>query len=129
MSEAESKMMLDQIVEGYARHDFGILAAIDKERKQIVGFCGLRFVEQGPDIEVLYGIAREDWGKGLATEAARAVIEDGLDRLRLERIVGMANPSNIASRRVLLKVGMKYERRARHKGEDIVFYAISSQPR
>src|SRR5215471_4212000 len=114
-------MMLDQIVEGYARHDFGILAAIDKERKRIVGFCGLRFVEQGPDIEVLYGIAREDWGKGLATEAARAVIEDGLDRLRLERIVGMANPSNIASPRVLLKVGMKYELRARHKGEDIVF--------
>jgi ribosomal-protein-alanine N-acetyltransferase len=107
---------------------FGSLAAIEKGRKQIVGFCGLRLVEESPSIEVLYGIAREDWGKGLATEAARAVIEDGLDRLRLKRIVGMANPSNVASWRVLQKVGMKYDRQARHNGEDIVFYAISRQP-
>jgi len=129
LTEAESKVMLDSIIEGYATNDFGILAAIDKERKRIVGFCGLRFVEQGPDIEVLYGIAREAWGKGLASEAARAVIQDGLERLRIERIVGMANPLNVASWRVLQKVGMKYERRARDNGEDIVFYAISREPR
>src|SRR5258707_8940965 len=52
---------------------------------------------------------RPYWGKEYATEAARAAIEDGFGRLRLEQIVAMTVPGNVASRRVMERLGMTYD--------------------
>ncbi len=64
------------------------------------------------------------WGRGLATEAARAALRDGFERAGLQRIVAVAHPANLASRHVMEKLGMQYERDAQHKGIDVVLYAI-----
>jgi len=67
--------------------------------------------EGGPailEIEVGYHLARAFWGRGYATEAARACVRFGFEQLNLERIVAVVQPANVASRRVLEKCGLTY---------------------
>jgi ribosomal-protein-alanine N-acetyltransferase len=92
---------------------------------ELIGHCGLRHVDELPgEVEVLYALGRDHWGRGYATEGARAAVGFGFDRLGLERILAFAIPGNRASRRVMEKVGMTYQRRARLFGIDVVEYRI-----
>jgi len=82
------------------------------------------FDQRGPEIEIGYRLAREHWGKGYATEAARAVLTwalgaDGAGPA-LERIIAVTYPQNAASRRVLEKLGM------RCLGETDAYYNVTT---
>lgn len=74
----------------------------------MIGFCGLRPIGESADVEILYGIAPRLWGQGLATEAARAVLDFGFRAAGLSRIYAGADPPNRASFRVIEKLGMRY---------------------
>ena len=63
--------------------------------------------------EIAYGISPAYWGQGRATEVARLLLGFGFDALTLHRIAGTCDPRNVASARVLEKVGMRYEGRMR----------------
>lgn len=76
----------------------------------VMGFCGLRFFADPPEVEILYGITPAHWGQGLATEAAKAVLRYGFEELQLSKIWGGADAPNLASIRVLQKLGMTYEK-------------------
>jgi RimJ/RimL family protein N-acetyltransferase len=91
------------------------------------GYCGLRPLEGTEEIEVVYSIARPFWGRGLATEAVRATLRYAFEEWELERVVGVANVENVASRRVLEKLGMRHERTARYQGELEAWYAVSRE--
>ena len=68
------------------------------------------FDQRGPEIEIGYRLAREHWGKGYATEAARAVLNWALGAAggpALERVIAVTYPQNTASRGVLEKLGMR----------------------
>jgi ribosomal-protein-alanine N-acetyltransferase len=88
---------------GYARY-----ALIHKGDQKLIGFCGIKFeVELGlPDIG--YRMMPAYWGKGLATEAVRAVLEYAHDVLGLEKIIGEVVDQNLASSKVLLKMGFRH---------------------
>ncbi len=74
----------------------------------VIGDCGLvPIAHEGPEIELGYRLARRFWGRGYATEAARAVLAHAFDRLALERVVAVTLPGNLASQRVLEKIGMR----------------------
>jgi ribosomal-protein-alanine N-acetyltransferase len=76
---------------------------------EFVGYCGLlRWREGTPEQtgEIAYGFARPHWGVGFATEAARAAMQWGLVNFDWERIVGLTHPDNVASQRVLARLGM-----------------------
>ena len=93
---------------------------------RLIGHCGLRHVDELPgEVEVLYALGREHWGGGYATEAAGASVRYGFDHADLERIVGIVMPANEASRRVMQKLGMTYDRRARLFGIDVVIYRLN----
>jgi ribosomal-protein-alanine N-acetyltransferase len=64
--------------------------------------------------EMAFNLARSFWGRGLTTEAARLVADFGFRQLGLHRIEATCMPENIASRRVLEKIGMQHEGRMRH---------------
>ena len=98
----------------YEQHGFGLWAAVLKENDQLIGRCGLIYqeVEGAREVEVSYLIDRRYWGRGLATEAARAAVKLGFEKYGLTRIVAMIDPRNVASVRVAEKVGMRYERDA-----------------
>lgn len=92
---------------------------------ELVGFCGLRHMDGGEDVELLYGILPRYWGEGLVTEAAREVLLHGLEACGLTRIMGVTDTPNQRSVRVLQRLGMVFEDRREYKGLDTVFYSIS----
>ena len=67
---------------------------------------------------------RRFWGRGLATEAARAARDHGFDTLGYERLVSLIDPGNLASRRVAEKVGLTLEKEVEKWGKRICVYAI-----
>ena len=97
---------------------------IDKNTQEMVGFCGLQPMVDTQDIEIGWWLARARWGKGLATEAAREAMRDAFERTGLRRIVAIAQPENLASIRVMEKLGMRFERETTHRGIRVVLYAI-----
>ncbi len=73
----------------------------------VVGLNNLRFaLPFAPAVEAAWRLARPYWGQGYAYEAARAMIDDGFGRLGLKEIVAFTVPANIASRRIMEKLGM-----------------------
>jgi [ribosomal protein S5]-alanine N-acetyltransferase len=91
-----------------------ILAVVLAETGRVVGTGDLYIRSQRfRSGEIAYGIAPAYWGRGLATEVARLVLGFGFDVLTLHRIAATCDPRNVASARVLEKVGMQYEGRLR----------------
>ena len=91
----------------WSDHGFGLLAVVDRASGRVVGEAGLQVLDGGPDVELGYTLSHAAWGRGLATEAARAVLRWAFAGLRLERVVAVADPANAASLRVLDKLGMR----------------------
>jgi len=89
----------------FARAGFG-LWIVEVPPATFGGVCGLRPVGDTADLEVLYSLAPALWGRGLATEAARAVVAWAFAGLGLARVLGGVDAPNVASRRVLEKIGM-----------------------
>ena len=73
--------------------------------------------------EVSWVLDRSCWGRGLATEGARASLRYGFEELGLERIISIIRPENAASRRVAEKAGMTCQGEVRWRGRDVVWYA------
>jgi ribosomal-protein-alanine N-acetyltransferase len=121
---AEVRDRLIRRMDHQRRHGFTLWAVEEKATGHVVGACGLKLLEDvGPEVEVGYHFAREAWGKGYATEAAAACLRLGFDRLRLARIVGVVDPANFASQRVLEKIGLIYEGRGWHYNRELLRYA------
>jgi [ribosomal protein S5]-alanine N-acetyltransferase len=108
--------------ESFGAHGFGQWVILARGGGELIGFCGLRHFGEPPEVEVLYGLAPQFWGRGLATEAARAMLADGFGRLGLERIYAGADPPNAASLRVMEKAGMAFDRRTRVNGLEAVYF-------
>lgn len=82
------------------------------------GTCGLLYRENLDVIDVGFAFLPEFWGRGYATEAAKAMLEYGYETLGIERIVGLTSPKNAGSIRVLEKLGMSFERELKMWDED-----------
>ena len=97
----------------YDRRDgYGFWAAIDTSTDRFLGWFHLRPHEGDPvdQPELGYRLRREAWGKGYATEGARALIRKGFTDLGAQRVVATAFGDNLASRRVMEKSGMTLAR-------------------
>jgi RimJ/RimL family protein N-acetyltransferase len=90
------------------RGNYGLWAIIEKSNGEFLGWVALKDLDGNPEIEVGYGLRKEAWGRGVATEIARELVRYGFEDLGLERIVGVTRPLNMASRNVLTKLGMTY---------------------
>ena len=123
-SREKVEQRLQYYISHYEPHGFGMWAVVHKDEGKMIGWCGLVFLDGTPEVEVGYGVAREYWGQGLMTEAARASLRYGFEKVGLERIVAVAMPENLASRRIMEKLGMRYEKKVFHYGHDLVYYAV-----
>ncbi len=86
---------------------YGRWGCVLRQTQSIIGFCGLKYLAELDEVDVGYRLLPDYWGRGLATEACRASLEFGFGTLQLERIIGLVLPENIASIRVMEKVGMQ----------------------
>jgi ribosomal-protein-alanine N-acetyltransferase len=94
----------------YAKYGIGRWAVVPRHSSTLIGWAGLKFMPEDNEYDLGYRFLEEHWGKGYATESATAVLEYGLKKLPGARIVGKAVVGNVASIRVLQKIGMKFER-------------------
>jgi ribosomal-protein-alanine N-acetyltransferase len=94
----------------FAAHGFGYWVLLRAGDDVLIGFCGLRVVDDGPEVELLYGLAPDRWGEGLATEASEAVLAYAFGTLGLARVVARTDTPNRASARVMERLGMAFER-------------------
>ena len=100
----------------YATYGYGRFACVWKETGDVIGFSGVKFVPEISETELGYRFFPEYWGKGLATEAGQASIEFARSDLGLKRLVAMVHPDNVASARVLAKLGFSVEKRLSYSG-------------
>ena len=94
-----------------------------------MGFCG--FASYGEEIEIGWRLAPEYWRQGFGTEAARAVLEYGLNDLGFHSLVSVAQTENIASIKIMQRIGMTYRETTIDNscGREVVVYATSAASR
>ncbi|HZW99603.1 MAG TPA: GNAT family N-acetyltransferase [Trueperaceae bacterium] len=107
LDPGEALRWLDVTRANYALRGYGMFALEDLDTGAVVGFIGIVHPGGQPEPEVKYAFARDRWGKGLATEAVRGVVEYGSSVHGLRRMIATTAPENVASHRVLLKSGFE----------------------
>lgn len=109
-----------------AAQGFGFYPVLLKESGTIIGHAGLGYLEAKTEIELAYVLDVQYWRRGLATEAARAILAHGFATIGLERIVAVAFPANLRSVGVMKRCGMTSCGLARHFGREVVKYEARS---
>lgn len=119
------ELFVNRQVELFSERGFCRWKLLLKPAQEMIGFCGVGFWGDSLDPEIGWWLARPYWGRGLATEAARIALRDALERVGLDRIISIARPANIASTRIMEKLGFKLECEFDKDGVPLVRYAIS----
>lgn len=108
----------------YKINGFGRWAVILKETNKFLGWCGLKLNEENI-VDLGFRFFRNEWGKGFATESSIASLNYGFTNLNINEIFGRTSIENIASKRVLEKIGMKFIKMGKFSGiSNAVYYSI-----
>src|SRR5690349_13480031 len=90
---------------------------------KLIGHGGLNYVPEFGETEVLWALHPEAWGRGYATEVAKAALAYGFDTLGLDLIFAITLEDNVASQAVMKRIGLTYRKRVDYKGfKDIVWF-------
>lgn len=110
LTREETERFVQRQIDHWATHGFGMWAAESRDDAQLIGYVGLAIPtwlpEVLPAVEVGWRLRPDHWGRGLATEGGRASLRYGFEELGLDRIVSIFVPDNVASGRVMAKLGM-----------------------
>jgi [ribosomal protein S5]-alanine N-acetyltransferase len=111
-SIAQTQERIEGFITCYKEFGFGKWAVLLKESKALIGYCGIAVdrIDNKDEKELGYRLDSRFWGQGLATEVATAAIQCGFEQFKLPYVLGIVERANIASVRVLGKIGMRYER-------------------
>lgn len=115
MTRPESDAGIQRLEAHWASHGYGLYAVDAATRPgrppEFIGFVGIQHHRALPeDVEIGWRLARASWGQGFATEGAVAVRDMAFEVLALPRLVSITTDENGASRRVMEKLGFRYER-------------------
>lgn len=102
-------------------------AVRQKADDSLVGHCGL-VVNEPPDVELIYALARNAWGRGLATEAAERVTRFAVEERALSELVALVFPDNLASVHVLEKLGFQPAGTTLRFDSDLLRFVRREQP-
>ena len=110
-SEILRRLFAEDAIDPFAE-TYDLWPVVEKTTGDVVGHCGLldKEVEEREEIELTYVFAKAAWGKGYATEMARALQEYAFGAMGLARLISLIEPENAASERVAIKVGMHFEK-------------------
>jgi len=111
MTREESDAFVDRIEAHWRDRGFGLWALEVPDEAELIGYTGLAVHPFMPQPEIGWRLARRFWGRGLATEAARAALADGFERVGLEEVVSFTIPANVRSTRVMERLGMTHDPR------------------
>jgi [ribosomal protein S5]-alanine N-acetyltransferase len=128
LTVAQTQAKIDDFITSYRQYGFGKWAVILKKENRLIGYCGIaiKIIDDRPETELGYRLDERYWGQGLATEAAQAALQYGLDQLELPYILAIVEPANQASVRVIEKLGMKYHKKTVFQGLQVNVYRMSA---
>jgi RimJ/RimL family protein N-acetyltransferase len=106
---------------------YGMWAVVEKATNRMVGRVGCHNPEGWPGIEVGWTLRREFWGRGYATEAARAAFDWAFANLSLAHLISLITPDNVRSKAVAARLGESVEGHTRVNDTDVVIYGMSRE--
>ena len=109
LDDAE-QYILNGPIASYKQNGFGLYLVELKESGASIGMCGLLKREELPDVDIGFAFLPDYWGRGLAFEAATAVMKYAEQTLKLKRIAAITSPDNDASIKLLQRIGFTFER-------------------
>ena len=125
-SREEVQNILNRYIEEYQLYGHSFFATILKSDERFIGQCGLlrQEVEEQPEVELAYVLARPYWQHGLAVEGIQALKDYGLQKLGFPRVISLIPPGNRASLYIAEKIGMQYERDLDQWGQHFRLYSV-----
>ena len=108
--EAVRQILQTRPLRDYLKYGYGRMACIEKSTGRLVGFCGLKYLEDLNEVDIGYRFMPDTWGKGYATESASAVMNQCRKEGKIKRVIGLVEPENLGSVNVLKKLGLFFER-------------------
>lgn len=128
MSLERTERALSWIIDCYGKNAPGKLVkfsvgVVEKKTNRLIGWCGLGPLDfDQSEIEIYYGLSRDYWSRGMTTEAARALLHYGFQTIALDKIVAVVKPENIASQKVIEKLGLIYRKRVQGLPDTFEFF-------
>ena len=130
-TDAPPRLWADKYIAHHLKHweerGCGHWAVVEAASGKLVGWNGLEYLKELDEVEVAYLLSHEVWGRGYATEAARAAVCYGFETLELPAIIGLVHPENAGSIRVLEKCGMKLVDQLHLWDADLLRYRVHAQ--
>jgi RimJ/RimL family protein N-acetyltransferase len=117
--------VLERSSASFAAEGFGLFALREAGRGALIGVAGIHRLAPGAEPELIYSLAPARWGRGLATEASRAVITDAFARLGFARVLARTDTPNLASIEVMKRLGMSFAGEAEEDGRPTVSYTLA----
>ena len=108
----------------FEQNKHGLWGVFFKDSPKMIGFTGYRNFHDPPELQLLYGLLPEYFGKGYATTLAKVMIKYGFEELDFEEIIACADVPNVASLKVMQKAGMKFDKQIEIGGSDLIYYKI-----
>lgn len=124
----ETREELEWFLNGHPKFpELGLWATLYKETGQFIGRCGLLpwTIDKQHEVEVAFALSKEYWGRGLATEAAGALVQYGFENLQLSRLICLIDHDNKASINVATKIGMTFEKESKDEYGPFLVYATN----
>jgi RimJ/RimL family protein N-acetyltransferase len=127
MSRAETWRHMAMLLGHWQLRGYGLWAVEERDSGVLVGRIGLFNPEGWPGIEVGWMLGRPYWGRGYATEGARAALSYGFETLQQSHIISLIHPHNAASIRVAERLGEQFEGHIEVMGRDALVYGIQQE--
>ncbi|MBA3683132.1 MAG: GNAT family N-acetyltransferase [Bacteroidetes bacterium] len=113
----------------YSENGIGRWAVIKKDTNEFIGWCGLKYFTETINnhihiYDLGYRFSKKHWGKGYATEAARACMDYGLNKMNLKEIYAMTDSRNLNSNKVLKKLGFRFIEKFDYDGDESDWFKI-----
>lgn len=123
-SQEQIAKMIRNWFNHWDEHGYGLWAVESRSEKELMGRCGLQYLPDTNEVEVDFILGRKFWGQGFATEVGKVSLQFGFEELDFDTIVGIVHRENIASQRVLEKIGMYFTEAKDYFGMACYRYAI-----
>ncbi len=129
-SKQQIRDVITFIRKQYLENGIGRWAVIQKETNTFVGWCGLKYFTETINkhihiYDLGYRFAQKYWGKGYATEAAKACIEHGFNKMDLKEIYAMTDSRNLNSNKVLKKLGFNFIEKFDYDGDESDWFKLN----
>jgi len=121
------RRIVENVFGDYEKYGFGRLAVELKSENKFIGFTGLKYLEDMDEVNLGYRFMKKYWGKGIATESAKACLNLAFETLELSKVIAMVLPENIGSIRVLEKLNFEYKKDIFEDNLKVKLYSLNKE--